>query len=98
MKYIQEFCQDKLNTINSVSSDDKDLQIIKDSVTEGSKNSIASCLAKLRVQERAALLQTLSKVQEELSTLSPSAGVDPREYYQERRLRELNLLRPLVCT
>jgi hypothetical protein len=24
-------------------------------------------------------------------------GPDNREYYQERRLREMNLLRPLVC-
>jgi hypothetical protein len=50
-------------------------------------------------QERTALLDSLSTIEEELRIVDSTgeAGVAaPREYYQERRLRELNLLRPLV--
>jgi len=50
-------------------------------------------------QERTALLDSLSTIEEELRIVDSTGegGVAaPREYYQERRLRELNLLRPLV--
>jgi hypothetical protein len=52
-------------------------------------------------QERTALLDSLSTIEEELRVVdsnSPGEGgaAAAREYYQERRLRELNLLRPLV--
>ena len=50
-------------------------------------------------QERTALLDSLSTIEEELRVVDSTGegGVAvPREYYQERRLRELNLLRPLV--
>jgi hypothetical protein len=46
----------------------------------------------LRLQEKAALQGTIKKVQLELSMLN---SLDTREYYQERRLRELDLLKPL---
>ena len=45
-------------------------------------------------QERTALLDSLKTIEMELLTLD--SPTDSREYYQERRLRELNLLRPLV--
>ena len=46
----------------------------------------------MRLQEKAALQGTIKKVQLELSMLN---SLDTREYYQERRLRELDLLKPL---
>eukprot|EP00981_Chlorochromonas_danica_P012085 scaffold4415_cov170-Ochromonas_danica.AAC.8 len=50
-------------------------------------------LAKLREQELAALDATLETVSMDLQNIqSPS---DNREYFQERRLREMDLLRPL---
>lgn len=51
-------------------------------------------LAELREQERAALEGSLTILEAEVRLLEGN-GLDTREYYQERRLRELNLLRPL---
>ena len=49
-------------------------------------------MAMLRMQERAALQGTLAGIESSLRILQTA---DSNEYYQERRLRELDLLRPL---
>ena len=51
-----------------------------------------AAMRKLMEQERAALEGTLARLRLERDSIE---GPDPREYYQERRLRELDLLRPL---
>lgn len=50
-------------------------------------------MLRLLEQERGALEGTLARLRMDKETLAE--GLDPREYYQERRLRELDLLRPL---
>ena len=59
------------------------------------KENNQSKMARLRIQERAVLKGSLKKAIEELNSLINNDIVDNREYYQERRLAELNLLRPL---
>lgn len=57
-------------------------------LNSGRKTLMTALLA----QERAALEGTLARLRVEKDSLE---GSDSREYYQERRLRELDLLRPL---
>ena len=56
-------------------------------------NSPINLATKLRMQERKALLGTMKKIEMDLANISKES--DTTEYYQERRLRELNLDRPL---
>jgi hypothetical protein len=84
-EYILKICEASLNKINSASKNNDE------SIAKGN-NDIKAALARLRLQEKAALQGTIKKVQLELSMLN---GIDTREYYQERRLRELDLLKPL---
>ena len=83
-EYMLKECEANLNKINSASKGNDD------SIAKG--NDIKAALARLRLQEKAALQGTIKKVQLELSMLN---SLDTREYYQERRLRELDLLKPL---
>lgn len=83
-EYILKMCEIYLNKINSASKANDD------SIAKG--NDISAAIARLRLQEKAALQGSIKKAQLELSMLN---GIDTREYYQERRLRELDLLKPL---
>lgn len=88
-EYIYKYCEEQLDKINSVSSAKNDESIINDNRNGANKIMIA----RLRLQERASLQENLNRSKAELAILQ---GVgDTREYYQERRLRELDLLRPL---
>jgi len=82
MQYIIDACELGLKNILDNKSDEK--------TRSGTSRSAA--MARLRLQERAALQTSLRRAQDELEILK---GPDAREYYQERRLRELNLIRPL---
>jgi hypothetical protein len=88
-EYLETFCRTNLARMNAVSTAARDEAL----GAEAWGQSPAQCMARLRVQERAVLEANLKLVEAELATLA--SPVDPREYYQERRLRELNLLRPL---
>jgi len=83
-EYILKECELNLKKIEGASNKNDY------SIAEG--NDIKAALARLRLQEGAALRGTILKIQNELTTLN---GLDTREYYQERRLRELDLLKPL---
>jgi Rubisco LSMT substrate-binding len=87
--WLESKCTQLLADLEKVSSSDQDAAILAKSPASTSR---AVLLAKLRVQERAALKGTLARIDGELKSMK---GADPREYYQERRLRELDLLRPL---
>lgn len=84
-EYILKECELDLKKIEEATGGNDD-SIAKE-------NDIKAALARLRLQEKAALQETIIKVQNELTTLN--GGLDTREYYQERRLRELDLLKPL---
>jgi len=84
-EYLASQCQKMLDGMASTVEEDRVLC----NELKGPKAE----LARLRLQERAALSSTLNKLKQEL-TLIQTPG-DTREYYQERRLRELDLLRPL---
>ena len=77
-----------LTTINSKSTADQDANIL--SATSAPSPSVT--LARLRSQERAALQGALANIE---ATVRVLTAADTTEYYQERRLRELDLLRPL---
>jgi len=77
-----------LATINSKSSAEQDANILE----ETSAPSPSVTLARLRSQERAALQGALANIE---ATVRVLMAADTTEYYQERRLRELDLLRPL---
>ena len=88
-EYIFKYCDEQLTKINSVSTVQNDESIINNKSNDIRKIMIA----RLRLQERASLEENLNRAKTELALLQ---GVgDTREYYQERRLRELDLLRPL---
>ena len=97
MTYISDTCTKGLEKINSVSLEAEDEVLLSEKDVENPSSESERrklLMAELRQQERAALKGTLSYVSEELRNLE-GQGLDTREYYQERRLRELNLLRPL---
>ena len=97
MTYISDACTKGLDKINAISSEAKDEALLSEKDIEhpsSEEERRKLLMAELRQQERAALKGTLNYVTEELKTLE-GQGLDTREYYQERRLRELNLLRPL---
>ena len=97
LTYIADTCKNALDKINSASSEANDDTFLKEHDIENPSSETERrklLMAELRQQERAALKGTLAYVSEELRTLE-GQGLDTREYYQERRLRELNLLRPL---
>ena len=83
-EYILKECESNLKKIEDSNSGNDD--------TTAKGNDIKAALARLRLQEKAALRGTIMKAQNELTTLN---GLDTREYYQDRRLRELDLLKPL---
>jgi len=87
-QYLQDECERMLETMNAIASDAQDADTEKTSSNNNKKT-----LATLRRQERAALLNTSNAIKAYLKVLL--VGPDPTEYYQERRLRELDLLRPL---
>ena len=91
-EYLASFCRSNLERMNAVSTAARDEALSADPGSP-SPASPAQCMARLRTQERTVLEANLKLVQGELATLA--SPVDPREFYQERRLRELNLLRPL---
>jgi len=86
--FLEDVCEKELAKLDVVSDDTKDAALAKD-LTSASPEVT---MAKLRLQERAALKGTLAQVRS-LKKILESA--DTSEYYQERRLRELDLLRPL---
>lgn len=92
MQYIKSQCRDLLAGINKLASASEDSTTVK--AGSGDSCAIKVILAKLRLQERAALECTILKAQSELTAMEGGMP-DTREYYQERRLRELDLLRPL---
>ena len=96
---------DQLSMPFSKANEMKSLQVILDVCTnslnhmievdsyEENDNSPINLATKLRMQERKALLGTMKKIEMDLANISKES--DTTEYYQERRLRELNLDRPL---
>ena len=83
MSYIMEQCKKSLDDMPSL-EDDRE-------IAKGIDRK--ALFSRLRLQEQAALKGTLAKLQMELDKLTK--GPDDKEYYQERRLRELRLDRPL---
>ena len=81
LQMILDLCSDALNNMAEDVTFDK-----------GSNNPV-DLAAKLRKQERTALLGATRKLEKEL--YNRKKETDKTEYYQERRLRELNLDRPL---
>ena len=96
-KYLKTTCESLLNKINTMSSNGDDEAIVSRSreniSNAGEYSPQRVALARLRLQERASLLATVENLTVRLEEVEGQG--DTREYYQERRLRELNLLRPL---
>ena len=80
-----EACLAKLNKVSDAASD-------KAVIESGSGDDKKAMLAMLREHERAALESSRTKAQTMIRILD---AADTNEYYQERRLREMDLLRPL---
>ena len=76
-----------LNNLDQVASETQDAEVINKG---GSEEKIV--LAQLRQHERTALKAAKLKAETTLRILD---AADSNEYYQDRRLRELDLLRPL---
>lgn len=93
MTYIKEQCEEALLKFNTQAGKAED-EATTAAVVDEANMSVQEMLATLRVQERAALECVLEKAQEELQVIEEGLP-DGREYYQDRRLRELDLLRPL---
>lgn len=108
--YLRSECEHMLARINSCSSAESDEALLaaRAAGDEGARRRLS--MAELRQQERAALTGALAAVSSEVKVRSHSPrcclrsprvqvlegnGLDAKEYYQDRRLRELNLLRPL---
>lgn len=85
-EYLANKCQSMLDGMIQTTEEEDALTC---KTTTGPKAE----MARLRLQEKAALVATLNKVKQELNLIQTPG--DTREYYQERRLRELDLLRPL---
>ena len=94
MSFLVNTCTSLLENLNSFANEDEDASFSSSSSSTSEQEMRATLMRELRMQERAALKSALSYAQDELRQLE-GAGLDTREYYQERRLRELNLLRPL---
>mmetsp|Transcript_12940 Transcript_12940/g.19464 ORF Transcript_12940/g.19464 Transcript_12940/m.19464 type:complete len:477 (-) Transcript_12940:22-1452(-) len=88
-QYLLNFAEKSLAKVNTVASNEEDLLKCEKEDPYG----IPFALSQLRIQERAALQETINKMS--LNILNIQGPADKREYYQERRLRELDLLRPL---
>lgn len=90
-KTVYEFILDRvsmgLQRLAEVASPEQDAALIEQGGDEK-----AVTLARLRQQERAALESSKTKAETILRVLDVA---DSNEYYQDRRLRELDLLRPL---
>lgn len=86
-RYLVDYCKSGLERVNSMSSVEGD-----ETISQGAGTGPEECMARLRLQERQVLKTNLDLLTAELIVIQ---GPDTREYYQERRLRELNLLRPL---
>jgi len=93
LQYLLDQTQQLYDQINSVSNDENDSNLV-DQIDRNDNNLINPkyIMARLRLQERSVLTTTLNRLRIELMGMQ---GPDNREYYQERRLREMNLLRPL---
>lgn len=96
MQYIVDTCSNKIQHLNTVSTDSLDVEICNavDNANALTTNDIRLNLARLRIQERASLENTRSVAASELAKLK-TTGSEAREFYQERRLKDLDLLRPL---
>lgn len=97
-EYIVDTCRGLLESIGGGrDEEDATCDVIDSALVlvpeDASQETKRSMMARLRLQERAALRGTIRAAKAELATLTQ--GSDYREYYQERRLMELNLLRPL---
>ena len=88
-KFLAEEIGSMLASINARFTPEQDATLTSNSSGSLSKKQY---MAMLRMQERAALQGTLAGVESSLRILQTA---DSNEYYQERRLRELDLLRPL---
>lgn len=86
LQYLLDQCTKSLDEMNAISSNDQDEKL------SSQGNGPAESMARLRLQERAVLSNNIKRLNVELLSIQ---GPDTREYYQERRLREMNLLRPL---
>ena len=89
---IHKFLSDSISTLlarlDSKSTSELDAKILVTSTKKDPKVE----MSRLRMQERAALQGALSRIEASIRILQTA---DVNEYYQERRLRELDLLRPL---
>ena len=99
MQYIVTTCQGLLDQLNAVASEADDASLVAANAKPKGRASLEAVnksvvLATLRLQERAALVCAIEKARSELNVIS-NGVLDTREFYQERRLRELDLLRPL---
>ena len=86
-KSLEDTLRQNAANLNSQSTQAQDEAIL----ASGGEGRTAT-MARLRVQERAAVAATLANVEAKLKILNTA---DTTEYYQERRLRDLDLLRPL---
>ena len=87
-EFILSNVQASLVKINKVADAASDKALIE----SGDANDRKTMLAMLREHERAALESSRTKAETMLRILD---AADTNEYYQERRLREMDLLRPL---
>ena len=87
-EYLLERVNDGLERLAGYSSPEQDATLI----ASGGGDPKAGTLARLRQHERAALESAKLKAETVLRILE---AADTNEYYQDRRLRELDLLRPL---
>lgn len=95
VEYLINFCEKQLKQLDAVKSVATDRQLSTTVVSDNDGDLMKEVqLAKLRLQERKAIEVTLNMLKTDLSSLQ--GPMDYREYYQERRLKELDLLRPLV--
>lgn len=78
--------------LDSKSTPAQDAALLSSSTSVSSGSDRLATMARLRVQERAAVSGALRNVEANLKLLTTA---DVNEYYQERRLRDLDLLRPL---
>ena len=83
LNYLNEQCQLNIDNLKAPTTSSSDSNI---------NNDRLGLMQMLYKQEIAALEGTQARIRYELDSVQ---GPDPREYYQERRLRELDLLRPL---
>lgn len=92
-RYLESNLEKLAALLDSKSTPEEDAALLSSSSSNaagGGSNRVT--MARLRVQERAAVSGALRNVAANLKLLTTA---DVNEYYQERRLRDLDLLRPL---